>query len=204
MLFVAASLDQGAACAIVEQDFTPGDEERLVRVGDTLEALNDLGRASRARATDTVVIAVTGSAGKTGTKEALKLALAPSGSVHASAKSYNNHWGVPLSLANMPEGVRFGVFEIGMNHAGEIDLLTRLVRPHIAIITTVAPVHLGFFRSVEDDRRRQGGNLPRAGAGRRRDHQSRQSSFRAAQATALSNTAPRSSASARHRAPRRG
>ncbi len=148
--FVAASLDQGAACAIVDKTFPPGDEERLVRVGDTLEALNDLGRASRARAADTVVIAVTGSAGKTGTKEALKLALAPSGSVHASAKSFNNHWGVPLSLANMPKGVRFGVFEIGMNHAGEIDLLTRLVRPHIAIVTTVAPVHLGFFRSVED------------------------------------------------------
>ena len=135
---------------MVDRTFPPGDEERLVRVGDTLEALNGLGRASRARATDTVVIAVTGSAGKTGTKEALKLALAPSGSVHASAKSFNNHWGVPLSLANMPKAVRFGVFEIGMNHAGEIDALTRLARPHIAIVTTVAPVHLGFFRSVED------------------------------------------------------
>ena len=96
-----------------------------------------------------MVIAVTGSAGKTGTKEALRLALEPSGSVHASAKSFNNHWGVPLSLANMPRDVRFGVFEIGMNHAGEIDVLTKLVRPHIAIVTTVAPVHLGFFRSVE-------------------------------------------------------
>jgi UDP-N-acetylmuramoyl-tripeptide--D-alanyl-D-alanine ligase len=148
--FVAAALDQGAACAVVDGTFPPGDEERLVRVGDTLEALNDLGRASRARATNTVVIAVTGSAGKTGTKEALKLALQPSGSVHASAKSFNNHWGVPLSLANMPKVVRFGVFEIGMNHAGEIDALTRLARPHIAIITTVAPVHLGFFRSVEE------------------------------------------------------
>jgi len=147
--FVAAALDRGAACAIVDGTFPPGDEERLVRVGDTLEALNDLGRAARARATRTMVIAVTGSVGKTGTKEALKLALAPSGSVHASAKSFNNHWGVPLSLANMPKDIRFGVFEIGMNHAGEIDVLTRLVRPHIAIVTTVAPVHLGFFRSVE-------------------------------------------------------
>ena len=150
MLSSPRALDQGAACAIVDGTFPPGDEERLVRVGDTLEALNDLGRAARARATDTMVIAVTGSAGKTGTKEALKLALAPSGSVHASAKSFNNHWGVPLSLANMPKDVRFGVFEIGMNHAGEIDALTRLVRPHIAIVTTVAPVHLGFFRSVEE------------------------------------------------------
>jgi UDP-N-acetylmuramoyl-tripeptide--D-alanyl-D-alanine ligase len=148
--FVTAALDRGASCAIVDKGFPPGDEERLVRVPETLEALNDLGRASRARAKDTVVIAVTGSAGKTGTKEALRLALAPSGSVHASAKSFNNHWGVPLSLANMPEATRFGVFEIGMNHAGEIAALTRLVRPHIAIITTVAPVHLGFFRSVEE------------------------------------------------------
>jgi UDP-N-acetylmuramoyl-tripeptide--D-alanyl-D-alanine ligase len=148
--FVAAALDHGAACAVVDRTFPPGDEERLVRVGDTLEALNDLGRASRARAADTNVIAVTGSAGKTGTKEALKLALQPSGSVHASAKSFNNHWGVPLSLANMPSDIRFGVFEIGMNHAGEVDALTRLVRPHLAIVTTVAPVHLGFFRSVEE------------------------------------------------------
>jgi UDP-N-acetylmuramoyl-tripeptide--D-alanyl-D-alanine ligase len=70
--------------------------------------------------------------------------------VHASAKSFNNHWGVPLSLANMAKTTRYGVFEIGMNHAGEIDALTRLVRPHIAIVTTVAPVHLGFFRSVEE------------------------------------------------------
>jgi UDP-N-acetylmuramoyl-tripeptide--D-alanyl-D-alanine ligase len=148
--FVAAALAQGAACAIVDGTFPPGDEEKLVRVGETLQALNDLGRASRARATRTKVIAVTGSAGKTGTKEALRLALAPSGSVHASAKSFNNHWGVPLSLANMPKTVTYGVFEIGMNHAGEIDVLTRLVRPEIAIVTTVAPVHLGFFRSVEE------------------------------------------------------
>jgi len=148
--FVTAALEQGAACAIVDRDFPTGDEERLVRVGDTLEALNALGRAGRARARDTVVIAVTGSVGKTGTKGALRLSLAASGSVHASVKSFNNHWGVPLSLANMPQDTRFGVFEAGMNHAGEIDVLTRLIRPHIAIITTVAPVHLGFFRAVEE------------------------------------------------------
>ncbi|MCJ7788176.1 MAG: UDP-N-acetylmuramoylalanyl-D-glutamyl-2,6-diaminopimelate--D-alanyl-D-alanine ligase [Methyloceanibacter sp.] len=148
--FVAAALEQGAACAIVDDTFPLGDEERLVRVGDTLAALNDLGRAARARAGNTVVIAVTGSAGKTGTKEALKLALAPSGSVHASAKSFNNHWGVPLSLANMPRDTRFGVFEAGMNHAGEIHALTQLIRPAIAIVTTIAPVHLGFFRSIEE------------------------------------------------------
>jgi UDP-N-acetylmuramoyl-tripeptide--D-alanyl-D-alanine ligase len=148
--FVSPALEEGAACAIVDRGFPPSDEERLVRVGDTLEALNALGRAGRARARDTVVPTVTGSVGKTGTKEALRLTLAPSGSVHASVKSFNNHWGVPLSLANMPEDTRFGVFEAGMNHAGEIDALTRLIRPHIAIITTVAPVHLGFFRSVEE------------------------------------------------------
>ena len=97
-----------------------------------------------------MVIAVTGSAGKTGSKEALRLALAPSGAVHASVKSFNNHWGVPLSLANMKRDTRFGVFEAGMNHPGELDALTRLIRPHIAIVTTVAPVHLGFFRSVAE------------------------------------------------------
>jgi UDP-N-acetylmuramoyl-tripeptide--D-alanyl-D-alanine ligase len=148
--FVEAALGSGAACALVDRSFPRGCEEGLIRVGDTLVALNALGRAGRLRATDTTVIAVTGSVGKTGTKEALRLTLAPSGSVHASVKSFNNHWGVPLSLANMPTNVRFGVFEIGMNHAGEIDMLTRLVRPHIAIVTTVAPVHLGFFRSVEE------------------------------------------------------
>ncbi len=148
--FVAAALAQGASCAIVEQGYQgPRGEVRLLRVADALAALNDLGAAARGRAADAVVIAVTGSVGKTGTKEALKLALAPSGPVHVSSKSYNNHWGVPLSLTNMRETTRFGVFEAGMNHAGELSDLTKLIRPHIAIITTVAPVHLGFFRSVE-------------------------------------------------------
>jgi UDP-N-acetylmuramoyl-tripeptide--D-alanyl-D-alanine ligase len=149
-LFVGAALSQGASYAIVEQDFkAPRGEKRLIRVADTLEALNDLGTVSRARAKDAVMIAVTGSVGKTGTKEALKLALTPSGPVHVSLKSHNNHWGVPLSLANMRQDTRFGVFEAGMNHAGELSELTKLIRPHIVIITTVAPVHLGFFRSVE-------------------------------------------------------
>jgi len=148
--FVDAAIKAGAACAVVENIFPSGDEKKLVRVADTFAALNDLGRAGRARAEETVVIGVTGSAGKTGTKEALRLALEASGTVHASSKSYNNQWGVPLTLANMPRSVAYGVFEIGMNHAGEIDVLTRLVRPHIAIVTTVAPVHLGFFRSVEE------------------------------------------------------
>ena len=92
---------------------------------------------------------MTGSVGKTGTKEALRLALSRSGETHASVASYNNHWGVPLSLARCPASARYAVFEMGMNHAGEIEPLTRLVRPHVAIVTTVAPVHLEFFGSVE-------------------------------------------------------
>jgi len=148
--FVGSALERGAACAVVEEAFPKGDEARMVRVIDTFDALNDLGRAGRARTERAVVIAVTGSVGKTGTKEALRLALEPAGTVHASSKSFNNHWGVPLTLANMPRDVAYGVFEIGMNHPGEIDALTKLVRPHIAIVTTVAPVHLGFFGSVEE------------------------------------------------------
>ena len=104
--------------------------------------------APRARATRMKVIAVTGSG--CWHQGGPPLALAPSGSVHASAKSYNNHWGVPLSLARCPASARHAVFEIGMNHAGEIAPLSRLVRPHAAIITTVEPVHLEFFRSVEE------------------------------------------------------
>ncbi len=94
-----------------------------------------------------MITAVTGSVGKTGTKEMLRLMLSKSGKTHASEKSYNNLWGVPLSLARMPADARFGVFEIGMNHAGEITPLTRLVRPHIAIVTWIAPVHIEFFAS---------------------------------------------------------
>jgi UDP-N-acetylmuramoyl-tripeptide--D-alanyl-D-alanine ligase len=94
------------------------------------------------------VIAVTGSVGKTGTKEALKLALVRSGETHVSVASYNNHWGVPLSLARCPASARFAVFALGMNHAGEIEPLSRLVRPHVAIITAIEPVHLEFFRSL--------------------------------------------------------
>ncbi len=157
--FVQKALDADAGCAIVEETYSTKapreaasdlDEMRLVRVQDTFDGLNSLGREGRDRAEHAVIIGVTGSVGKTGTKEALRVALSPSGSVHASVKSFNNHWGVPLTLANMPRDIDYGVFEVGMNHAGEISALTRLVRPHIAIITTVAPVHLGFFASVEE------------------------------------------------------
>lgn len=134
---------RGASGAIVSQPCA----HPHVRVADTAAALEDLGRAARARMGGRV-IGVTGSVGKTGTKEALFAALdrvAP-GSAHRSLKSYNNHTGVPLSLARMPADARYGVFEMGMNHAGEISALTRQVRPHIAIITWVASVHIEFFK----------------------------------------------------------
>ncbi len=147
--FVTAALAAGAALAVVAADRRaqfPADAP-LVIVPDVLVGLRDLAAAARARS-KAEVIAVTGSVGKTGTKEALRLALSKDGATHASVASYNNHWGVPLSLARCPEGVRYAVFEIGMNHAGEIAPLTKLVRPHVAIITTIAPVHLEFFGSL--------------------------------------------------------
>jgi UDP-N-acetylmuramoyl-tripeptide--D-alanyl-D-alanine ligase len=110
--------------------------------------LRDLARAARKR-TQAKIIAVTGSVGKTGTKEALRLALSADGETHVSAASYNNHWGVPLSLARCPADVKYAVFEIGMNHAGEITPLTQLVRPHVAIVTTVEAVHLEYFGTLE-------------------------------------------------------
>ncbi len=148
--FVEAAIDNGAAAAVVEQAFEATSlSHPLFRVSDTLEALNALARQSRSRSSARI-IAVTGSVGKTGTKEMLRTMLSASGATHASEKSYNNLWGVPLSLARMPKHTAFGVFEIGMNHAGEITPLTHLVRPHIAIITWVAPVHIEFFKSVAE------------------------------------------------------
>ena len=138
----------GAAGAVVSRDGVPAS----VRVPDTTAALEALGRAARARlAGDARVIGITGSVGKTGTKEALAAALARGmrGDVHRSVKSYNNHTGVPLSLARMRRSARFGVFEMGMNHAGELAALTRLVRPHAAIVTAIAPAHREFFDSEE-------------------------------------------------------
>ena len=148
--FVAAALEAGAGLAVIAADKrakSPADAPLLV-VPDVLTALVDLARAARARSRARIV-AVTGSVGKTGTKDALHLVLAHEGETHVSAASYNNHWGVPLSLARMPQSARFGVFEIGMNHAGEITPLTRLVRPHVAVVTTVEPAHLEYFGSVE-------------------------------------------------------
>jgi UDP-N-acetylmuramoyl-tripeptide--D-alanyl-D-alanine ligase len=146
--FAAAALNKGAGLAVVSaarRVELPAGAPLLV-VPDVLAALAELARTARTRSTARV-IAVTGSVGKTSTKEALRLGLVRDGETHASVASFNNHWGVPLSLARLPQSARYGVFEIGMNHAGEITPLTRLVRPHVAIVTTVAPVHLEFFES---------------------------------------------------------
>lgn len=148
--FVAAALRAGAALAVVEttqRNKFVADAPLLV-VDDALASLVDLARAARARS-HAKVIAVTGSVGKTSTKEALRHVLGAQGETHASVASFNNHWGVPLSLARCPASARFAVAEIGMNHAGEIEPLVKLVRPHIAIITTVEPVHSEFFSGIE-------------------------------------------------------
>src|SRR4051794_29256562 len=148
--FVLPALKGGAALAVVEaaqREKFPADAPLLV-VDDVLAGLVDLARASRARLS-AQIIAVTGSVGKTSTKEALRRVLSAQGETHASAASFNNHWGVPLSLARCPATARFAIFEIGMNHAGEIEPLVKMVRPHIAVITTVEPVHLEFFSGIE-------------------------------------------------------
>jgi UDP-N-acetylmuramoyl-tripeptide--D-alanyl-D-alanine ligase len=147
--FVAAALEKGAAAAVVSEEKAPAlnDSDRLIVVPDVLEAMRQMGRAARKR-TDAKIVAITGSVGKTGTKEAMRLALSRQGATHASVASYNNHWGVPLTLARMPRETAFGVFEIGMNHAHEILPLTGMVRPHVAVITTVEPVHIEFFPSL--------------------------------------------------------
>jgi UDP-N-acetylmuramoyl-tripeptide--D-alanyl-D-alanine ligase len=147
--FVGTALLRGASAAVVDREIPDlPTAAPLLRVSDTLAALGALGAVARNRSRARI-IAVTGSVGKTGTKEALRLALAPSGSTYASAGGLNNHWGAPLSLARLPPEAAFGVFELGMNHPGEIASLTRLVRPHIAVITNVEPAHLGSFPSVE-------------------------------------------------------
>ena len=147
--FVAAALAAKAGLAVIAADRRaqfPADAPLLV-VPNVLVGLRDLAAAARAR-TKAKVIGVTGSVGKTGTKEALRLALSKDGETHASAASYNNQWGVPLSLARCPASARYAVIEMGMNHEGEIEPLSRLTRPHVAIITTIAPVHLEFLGSL--------------------------------------------------------
>ena len=147
--FVAEALDKGAAAALVSRrpDGVAGDAPLLV-VDDVQSALEALGRAARAR-TGARVVAVTGSVGKTSTKEMLRRVLSGQGRTHAAHASYNNHWGVPLTLARMPAETDYAVIEIGMNHPGEIAPLSRLARPHVAVITTVAPAHLEAFDDIE-------------------------------------------------------
>ena len=147
--FVDGALKAGASLAVVARSQRGNFAEApLLVVPDVLDALRKLAQAARARL-HAKVIAVTGSVGKTGTKEALRLALSADGETHASVASYNNHWGVPLSLARCPESVKYAVFEIGMSYAGEITPLTKLVLPHVAIVTGIEPVHLEFFGSLE-------------------------------------------------------
>lgn len=143
--FVSEAMAKGAAAALIDKDM---EGAALLKTGDTMVALEALGRAARGRS-ESKIIAVTGSVGKTGCKEALKRALSGQGETCASAGNLNNHWGVPLSLARLPRGLAFAIIEIGMNHPGEINPLSRMVRPHVALITTVEAVHSAFFESEE-------------------------------------------------------
>ena len=146
--FVAQALEKEAAAALVSRipDGVPEDAPLLV-VEDVLAGLEAMAVAARAR-TQARVVAITGSAGKTSTKEMLRAILSDQGRTHASAASYNNHWGVPLTLARMPAETEFAVIEIGMNHPGEIAPLARLARPHVGLITTVAAAHLEAFEDI--------------------------------------------------------
>ncbi|PIE18317.1 MAG: UDP-N-acetylmuramoyl-tripeptide--D-alanyl-D-alanine ligase [Proteobacteria bacterium] len=146
--FVVQALQAGAAAALVSRIPDGADPARCLLVPDVQAALEDLGRAARARSTAKIV-AITGSVGKTSTKEMLRAALKGQGRIHAAEASYNNHWGVPLTLARMPQDTELGIFEIGMSNPGEIAPLSRQVRPHVAMITTVAAAHLAAFESLD-------------------------------------------------------
>ncbi|MCC5976309.1 MAG: UDP-N-acetylmuramoyl-tripeptide--D-alanyl-D-alanine ligase [Rubellimicrobium sp.] len=147
--FVAEALAKGAAAALVARHPEGVHEDApLLIVADVLPALEALGRAARAR-TRARVLAITGSVGKTSTKDMAARVLAAQGRTHAAEASYNNHWGVPLTLARMPAATEFAVIEIGMNHPGEIAPLARMARPHVVIVTTVGAAHLEAFGSLE-------------------------------------------------------
>ncbi len=145
--FVVDALKRGAAAAIVARD-VPEAAGNVIKVGDTMKALVDLGHAGRARSTAKVA-SVTGSVGKTSTKDALRAMLSAQAPTSASTASFNNHVGVPISLARLPRDARFGVFEIGMNHPGEIEPLARQVEAHVGVITNVGPAHIGHMGSEE-------------------------------------------------------
>lgn len=154
--FVAQALEKGAAAALVSRiPDGVADDAPLLIVADVLTALEALGRAGRARMAGKV-IAITGSVGKTSTKEMARIALGGQGVIHAAEASYNNHWGVPLTLARMPANTDFAIIEIGMNHPGEIEPLARLARPQVAMITTVAAAHFEAFGNIEGIAREKG------------------------------------------------
>jgi len=150
--FATAAVKAGASILVVAEGRLPAlgrINAPMIVVPDVLAGLEKAGMAARARSRARI-IAVTGSAGKTTTKEMLRHVLSAAGKVHASDKSFNNHWGVPLTLARMPADADYAVFEIGMNHPGEIRPLVGMVRPHIAIVTLIAAAHLGHFRNLEE------------------------------------------------------
>lgn len=146
--FVAMALEKGAGAALISRipEGVAADAPLLI-VDDVLKGLEALGAAARAR-TDATIIGITGSVGKTSTKEMLLAMLSDQGRTHASVASYNNHWGVPLTLARMPVDTEYAIIEMGMNHPGEILPLTMLARPHAALITTVAAAHLEAFENI--------------------------------------------------------
>lgn len=144
---VSDALKRGAAAAVVERKYDGADGGVLLRVDDTEQALRDLAAKARGRS-DAQICAVTGSVGKTGTKELLSAALGVQGKVSATAGNLNNHFGLPLSLARMPQDTDYGVFEMGMNHAGEISPLSKLARPHVAMIMNVEAVHIEYFDDI--------------------------------------------------------
>ena len=147
--FVAQALEKGAAAALVSRIPEGLEGAPLLLVPDVLAGLEGMGRAARARS-GARVVAVTGSVGKTSSKEMLRAILSGQGRVHAAEKSFNNHWGVPLTLARLPQDADFAVIEIGMNHPGEIAPLAVLARPHVALVTTVAAAHLEAFAGLDD------------------------------------------------------
>ncbi|MER8429882.1 UDP-N-acetylmuramoylalanyl-D-glutamyl-2,6-diaminopimelate--D-alanyl-D-alanine ligase [Mesorhizobium caraganae] len=150
--FATAAIKAGAGVLVVAEGKLPSLGRLtapMIVVQDVLAALEKLGVAARERS-KAKIIGVTGSAGKTTTKEALRHVLSAVGKVHASAQSFNNHWGVPLTLARMPDDCDYAVFEIGMNHPGEIRPLVKMVRPHVAIVTLIAAAHLGFFKNLDE------------------------------------------------------
>lgn len=150
--YATTAMANGAALLVVAEAKLPAMGRittPMIVVDDVLAALGRLAVAARIR-TDAKIVGVTGSVGKTTTKEMLRTLLAPSGKVHTAVASFNNHWGVPLTLARMPADTDYGVFEIGMNHPNEIRPLVKMVRPHVAVITTIAAAHLGHFNSLEE------------------------------------------------------